>query len=56
MPGNSVLGMGKKCKEDEFYTRREDIEQELAFYTQHFKDKVVYCNCDDPKQSEFWKL
>lgn len=56
MSGNSVLGKSKKAKEDECYTRREDIEQELAFYIDHFRGKIVYCNCDDPKQSEFWKF
>lgn len=56
MAGNTVLGRGKKAKEDECYTRREDIEQELAFYVRHFEGKVVYCNCDDPKQSEFWRF
>ena len=56
MAGNSVLGKGKRTKEDEFFTRREDIEQELAFYVHLFERKIVYCNCDDPKQSEFWKF
>ncbi len=56
MSGNAILGKSKKAREDECYTRREDIEQELAFYTCCFVGKVVYCNCDDPKQSEFWKF
>ena len=45
----------KKAKNDEFYTRLEDIEEELRHYTKHFKDKVVYCNCDDPTKSNFWR-
>ena len=52
---NSNLARAKKAKDDEFYTRRTDIEQELRFYKNHFKDKVVYLNCDDPAESEFWQ-
>lgn len=44
----------KKVKYDEFYTRRVDIENELKHYKKHFKDKVVYCNCDDPRISNFF--
>src|SRR5690554_6719090 len=44
----------KKKKDDEFYTRLEDIENELKYYKHHFKDKVVYCNCDDPRISNFF--
>lgn len=40
---------------DEFYTQLPDIEKELRFYRQHFKDKVVFCNCDDPYESNFFK-
>lgn len=50
------LNKAKQAKKDEFYTRREDIENELCHYAEHFKDKVVYCNCDDPKESEFWQF
>ncbi len=46
----------KRAKNDEFYTRREDIENELSHYAEHFRGKVVYCNCDDPVESEFWKF
>lgn len=42
-------------KNDEFYTQLHEIENELKFYTQYFKDKIVYCNCDSPKYSKFWK-
>ena len=44
----------KKAKKDEFYTQLTDIEKELRYYTNHFKDKVVFCNCDDPEESNFW--
>ncbi|MBK7935935.1 MAG: hypothetical protein IPJ82_02055 [Lewinellaceae bacterium] len=37
------------AKKDEFYTQLSDIERELNYYKSHFKDKVVYCNCDDPE-------
>ena len=56
MARNSALGAAKVAKNDEFYTRREDIEAELSHYAEHFRDKVVYCNCDDPAESEFWKF
>ena len=48
------LQTAKKNKNDEFYTRKEDIEKELYHYKKHFKNKVIYCNCDDPKWSEFF--
>lgn len=56
MASNKSLHAAKKTKKDEFYTRREDIENELTHYADHFKDKVVYCNCDDPVTSEFWQF
>lgn len=49
------LHSAKKAKNDEFYTTLEVIENELKHYKQHFKDKVVYCNCDDPNISNFFK-
>ena len=49
------LHAAKKAKKDEFYTQRVDIENELRHYKAHFRDKVVLCNCDDPRQSEFFK-
>ena len=52
--GNSSLERAKKQKKDEFYTRLEDIERELAHYKQHFKGKTVLCNCDDPRISNFF--
>lgn len=56
MAKNANLNKAKDAKVDEFYTRREDIEAELSHYREHFKDKVVYCNCDDPTWSEFWQF
>ena len=53
MSNNSNLHRAKKAKNDEFYTMLSDIENELSHYKDHFKDKVVYCNCDDPRQSNF---
>lgn len=52
---NGNLTRAKKAKNDEFYTQASDIEEELKHYRQHFKGKVVYCNCDDPTYSEFWR-
>jgi hypothetical protein len=43
---NSTLQQAKRAKNDEFYTQLSDIEKELKHYKDHFKDKVVYCNCD----------
>ena len=50
--GNKELNNAKKNKNDEFYTRREDIEAELSHYKKFFEGKVVYCNCDDPFYSK----
>ena len=55
MRNNGNLNKGKAAKNDEFYTRLEDIEKELKHYTEHFKGKVVYCNCDDANRSNFFK-
>jgi hypothetical protein len=51
---NKSLSSAKTNKEDEFYTQLSDIEKELKHYKNHFKDKVVYCNCDDPRISNFF--
>ena len=51
---NSGLRGAQKAKKDEFYTRLEDIEKELRHYRDHFKGKVVLCNCDDPRVSNFF--
>ena len=55
MAGNSNLRNANKAKKDEFYTQLVDIELELKHYRKHFKDKVVFCNCDDPYESNFFK-
>ena len=55
MAGNSNLGKAKTGKNDEFYTQLSDIEAELKHYRKHFKDKIVFCNCDDPYESNFFK-
>ena len=52
---NNNLKIAKKRKSDEFYTQLTDIEKELRYYTEYFKGKVVYCNCDDYQQSNFYK-
>ena len=51
---NRNLTNAKKNKKDEFYTQLTDIENELRHYKKHFKDKVIYCNCDDPRVSNFF--
>lgn len=55
MSGNKNLHAANKAKNDEFYTQLTDIEKELKNYKEHFKDKIVFCNCDDPEYSNFWK-
>ena len=52
---NELLQKAKKQKNDEFYTQLADIESELQHYERHFKGKVVYCNCDDPHISNFFR-
>ena len=51
---NQTLHIAKSAKKDEFYTQLSDIESELKHYEKHFKDKVVFCNCDDPRNSNFF--
>jgi len=51
---NQPFHRAKNLKKDEFYTQLSDIEQELKHYKKHFKGKVVYCNCDDPRVSNFF--
>jgi len=51
---NKILGDAKKNKKDEFYTQLFDIERELKNYKNHFRGKIVYCNCDDPRVSNFF--
>ncbi len=51
---NKLLQKAKKSKSDEFYTQLSDIESELQYYKCHFEGKVVFCNCDDPRISNFF--
>jgi hypothetical protein len=51
---NKNLQSAKAAKKDEFYTQLSDIEKELKHYKNHFKNKIVYCNCDDPRVSNFF--
>ena len=55
MAKNNNLHTAKTAKNDEFYTLMEDIEKELRYYTKSFEGKVVYCNCDDARESNFFK-
>ena len=55
MAANANLHKAKNAKNDEFYTQLTDVSKELMHYKHHFKDKVVFCNCDDPTWSAFWK-
>jgi len=52
---NRSLHAAKNSKKDEFYTQLSDIENELRHYKHHFKGKVVLCNCDDPRVSNFFE-
>ena len=52
---NSGLKAAVKAKKDEFYTQLTDIEKEMRYYRKHFKGKTVFCNCDDPFESNFFK-
>lgn len=51
---NRSFSAAKASKQDEFYTQLSDIEKELKHYKPHFKGKTVYCNCDDPRISNFF--
>lgn len=53
--GNTNLHKAKAAKNDEFYTQFDDINEELKHYKEHFKNKVVFCNCDDPEYSNFYQ-
>jgi Adenine-specific methyltransferase EcoRI len=52
---NKNLQKANKEKNDEFYTQLPDIERELRHYKEHFRGKVVFCNCDDPEESHFFR-
>lgn len=55
MAGNKNLNVAGKAKKDEFYTQLPDIENELKHYEKHFYGKTIFCNCDDPYESNFFK-
>lgn len=55
MAKNNNLRSAKKARNDEFYTQLTDIEKEIRYYKDFFKGKVVYCNCDDARESNFFK-
>ena len=55
MADNTKLRKANKAKKDEFYTQLIDIENEVKYYKKHFENKVVFCNCDDPFESNFFK-
>lgn len=55
MAKNDNLRIAKSDKQDEFYTQITDIEKELRHYKEQFRNKVVFCNCDDPYESNFFK-
>ena len=52
---NNNLNKARFNKKDEFYNLYSDIESELKNYSNHFADKIIYCNCDNPEFSNFWK-
>lgn len=52
---NSNLYKAAIAKNDEFYTQYEDIEKEVPLYKEYLKDKIIYCNCDNPEWSNFYK-
>ena len=52
---NQDFENARYAKKDEFYTSLSDIEIELINYKRHFKGKTVYCNCDDPRESNFFR-
>jgi hypothetical protein len=52
---NKNLKNAKREKNDEFYTQLTDIEKEVKHYKDQLRDKIVFCNCDDPEYSNFWK-
>lgn len=53
--GNRTLSNARNAKQDEFYTRFGDIENELKHYKAQLRGKTVFCNCDDPYESNFFK-
>ena len=56
MAGNETLSARNRAALDKWYTQLTDIETELRHYRDQFKGKVVFCNCDDPYESNFFKF
>lgn len=56
MAKNSNLNKAKTAQNDEFYTQISDIERECKYYREHFNGATVFCNCDDPEWSNFWRF
>ena len=52
---NNDLKNANKNKNDEFYTSLDDIEKEMKYYKEYFRNKTIFCNCDDPYESNFFK-
>ena len=55
MNSNKKLRIAKNRKDDEFYTQYKDIEKEIIHYKEQLVGKIIYCNCDNPKNSNFYK-
>ena len=55
MSNNQNMHKAKTEKNDEFYTLYTDVEKEVSLYSQYLKDKVIYCNCDNPYVSNFFR-
>src|ERR1700738_5413046 len=55
MARNETFARANRAKNDEFYTQLADVEAELRHYRDQFRGKVVFCNCDDPYESNFFK-
>ena len=53
--GNRTLASARAAKQDEFYTQLNDISNELKYYKGHIRGKTIFCNCDDPFESNFFK-
>ena len=55
MAKNENMLKAKQNSFDEFYTEYQAISDEISHYRNHLKGKVIYCNCDDPASSNFWR-
>ena len=55
MSNNQNMNKAKVAKNDEFYTLYTDVEKEVSLYSQYLNDKVIYCNCDNPYVSNFFR-